>query len=119
MSMRNMLPFGALHITDKALTELVYIIVSEVKGVAKTISELSETVYKAIGKRKGEKGILLQRVEDELIIDVKVALFHDAPIFRTCEAVQEHIKKEVELLTGFPVKAINVKVEKIIKAYPE
>lgn len=118
MDIQKMLPFGALHITDRTLTELIYIVVSEVEGVAKTISPLSETVYKAVGKNRGEKGIFLQYDEKGLIIEVKVALFHNVSILGTCQSIQEHVKKEVEFITGLQVKAVHIKVEQIIKAYP-
>jgi uncharacterized alkaline shock family protein YloU len=118
MGVQHMLPFGLLHITDRTLTELVHIILSEISGVAKTISKLTEPISNVVDRKKGTKGVCLKYDANELVIDVKVALFDNVSIFQTCYLIQEYIKEEIEVMTGLVVKGINVKVEQIIKVYP-
>ncbi len=116
MKIQQVLPFGSLYITKMTLNDLVQTCLDEIDGVAKTISYFSEKVTNIID-RKTYKGIAIVNEGDVLTIDVRVALFNTASIFSTCHKIQEHIKSQIEKMTGFHVKEVNVKVEQIIKVH--
>ncbi|MBO9130294.1 Asp23/Gls24 family envelope stress response protein [Bacillus sp. 165] len=116
MEFQQLLPYGSLYITKVTVHDLVQMCISEIDGVAKTILNFSEKVTSVIDRRT-YKGVGIEHEQGTLSINVKVALYHTASIFATCYKIQEHIKAEIEKLTGLEVKEVNVKVEQIIKVH--
>ena len=59
------------------------------------------------------KGIKVNEEEDGLIIDVHVIVGYGINIRTTSESIIESVKYNVESITGFDVKQVNVNVESV------
>ena len=90
---------GKVEINPSALTVIANIAASEVEGV----SEL-------LGNKVYSKGVELEFVGEELLIDVYCNLKSGYSIAKTARKIQENVKNSIFNMTEINTKTVNVNI---------
>ena len=90
---------GKVEINPSALTVIANIAASEVEGVSKLL-----------GKKVYSKGVELEFVGDELLIDVYCNLKSGYSIAKTARKIQENVKNSIFNMTEISTKTVNVNI---------
>ena len=90
---------GKVEINPSALTVIANIAASEVEGVSKLL-----------GKKVYSKGVELEFVRDELLIDVYCNLKSGYSIAKTARKIQENVKNSIFNMTEINTKTVNVNI---------
>ena len=90
---------GKVEINPSALTVIANIAASEV-----------ECVSKLLGKKVYSKGVELEFVGDELLIDVYCNLKSGYSIAKTARKIQENVKNSIFNMTEINTKTVNVNI---------
>ena len=90
---------GKVEINPSALTVIANIAASEVEGVSKLL-----------GKKVYSKGVELEFVGDELLIDVHCNLKSGYSIAKTARKIQENVKNSIFNMTEINTKTVNVNI---------
>ena len=90
---------GKAEINPSALTVIANIAASEVEGVSKLL-----------GKKVYSKGVELEFVGDELLIDVYCNLKSGYSIAKTARKIQENVKNSIFNMTEINTKTVNVNI---------
>ena len=90
---------GKVEINPSALTVIANIAASEVEGVSKLL-----------GKKVYSKGVELEFVGDELLIDVDCNLKSGYSIAKTARKIQENVKNSIFNMTEISTKTVNVNI---------
>ena len=90
---------GKVEINPSALTVIANIAASEVEGVSKLL-----------GKKVYSKGVELEFVGDELLIDVYCNLKSGYSIAKTARKIQENVKNSIFNMTEINTQTVNVNI---------
>ena len=90
---------GKVEINPSALTVIANIAASEVEGVSKLL-----------GKKVYSKGVELEFVGDELLIDVYCNLKSGYSIAKTARKIQENVKNSIFNMTEINTRTVNVNI---------
>ena len=90
---------GKVEINPSALTVIANIAASEVEGVSKLL-----------GKKVYSKGVELEFVGDELLIDVYCNLKAGYSVTKTARKIQENIRNSIFNMTEISTKTVNVNI---------
>ena len=90
---------GKVEINPSALTVIASIAASGVEGVSKLL-----------GKKVYSKGVELEFVGDELLIDVYCNLKSGYSIAKTARKIQENVKNSIFNMTEISTKTVNVNI---------
>lgn len=90
---------GKVEINPSALTVIANIAASEVEGVSKLL-----------GKKVYSKGVELEFVGDELLIDVYCNLKSGYSIAKTARKIQDNVKNSIFNMTEINTKTVNVNI---------
>ena len=90
---------GKVEINPSALTVIANIAASEVEGVSKLL-----------GKKVYSKGVELEFVGEQLLIDVYCNLKSGYSIAKTARKIQENVKNSIFNMTEINTKTVNVNI---------
>ena len=90
---------GKVEINPSALTVIANIAASEVEGVSKLL-----------GKKVYSKGVELEFVGEELLIDVYCNLKSGYSIAKTARKIQENVRNSIFNMTEINTKTVNVNI---------
>ena len=90
---------GKVEINPSALTVIANIAASVVEGVSKLL-----------GKKVYSKGVELEFVGEELLIDVYCNLKSGYSIAKTARKIQENVKNSIFNMTEINTKTVNVNI---------
>ena len=90
---------GKVEINPSALTVIANIAASEVEGVSKLL-----------GKKVYSKGVELEFVGEELLIDVYCNLKSGYSIAKTARKIQENVKNSIFNMTEINTKTVNINI---------
>ena len=90
---------GKVEINPSALTVIANIAASEVEGVSKLL-----------GKKVYSKGVELEFVGEELLIDVYCNLKSGYSIAKTARKIQENVKNSIFNMTEINTTTVNVNI---------
>ena len=90
---------GKIEINPSALTVIANIAASEVEGVSKLL-----------GKKVYSKGVEIEFVGEELLIDVYCNLKSGYSIAKTARKIQENVKNSIFNMTEINTKTVNVNI---------
>ena len=90
---------GKVEINPSALEVIANIATTEVEGVSKLL-----------GKKVYSKGVELEFVGDELLIDVYCNLKSGYSIAKTARKIQENVKNSIFNMTEINTKTVNVNI---------
>lgn len=100
---------GSLYIANDVLKMIVNMAVSEVEGVEKSNKNVINKI-----KDGFRDGLDIIDQDDELIVNIDLAIQYGLIVPKVIYEVQRQIKEHLELFTGFRVKEINVSVVQMI-----
>jgi uncharacterized alkaline shock family protein YloU len=109
-----MLSNGMLHITEEVLAIITSVCINEFEGIKVTSSSLKESIVTKITKSYTRRGITIEHHDNEITVGVKVSFNYGSNIFETCKNLQKAIKTEVEALSGFTIKQVDISVDHIM-----
>ncbi|HET7616296.1 MAG TPA: Asp23/Gls24 family envelope stress response protein, partial [Bacillales bacterium] len=112
MMMVKPLTKGTLHITDEVIAIITEAAVNETPGVSGTISGIKDEFARVVTKNPA-RGITVSTESDETIIDAKVSVTFGVNVGDVCFQIQEKVKRDVEMMAGVEVSAVNIFVEQI------
>jgi uncharacterized alkaline shock family protein YloU len=103
---------GRVGISRDVVTAIAAIAVSEIAGIANLRPN-----DKALHRGEGMKRYVDTEVEGESVkVTVRLTLLHGNPILRVAKEVQRSVKAEIESMTGLRVTAVDVDVQRLVKA---
>lgn len=102
-----------LRITDESIAIVAGVAATEVESVARMSAGFAGGIVEALGRHNPAKGVKVEMVEDEAVIDLYVIVNYGNRISDIAWEIQEHVKDSVEKLTGVVVAAVNIHVQGI------
>ena len=103
---------GAVKISDDVVAVCAVNATLKIAGVSDFSPVFSDNFSKNFfGKEPLYKGIKISQNEDGIALDVFVIVDYGVKIPAVAWDIQENVKKEVEEITGYNVKAVNIHVQ--------
>ena len=102
-----------LRITDESIAIVAGVAATEVESVARMSVGLAGGIAEALGRHNPAKGVKVEILDDEAVIDLYVIVNYGNRISDIAWEIQEHVKESVEKLTGVVVSAVNIHVQGI------
>lgn len=106
--------YGSIRISDDVIASTSAMAAINVDGVAEMSGGITESISSIIGKTNLTKGIKVNTNDDNVIIDIYIAVKYGFKIPEVAWNVQEKVKKEVEDTAGIKINAINIHVQGVI-----
>ena len=97
---------GTINIAEEVVAAIVADAVRQVEGVG----AMSQNVTEQLPSKKAVRGVRVEKVDDEIVIDLYLMARYGFAIPEVAEKVQESVSNAVGGMTGFPVKEVNVHV---------
>lgn len=111
LMIQKMLEKGQLSIFDDAIKIITGMTFSEVEDVTLSTFSLKRKILEKV--QKGSS-ILVNYENEQLTIQVRIAIKYGVNIKKTANRLQQLIKNHVEMFTGVSVKEVNVTVNQIV-----
>ncbi|AYF54939.1 Asp23/Gls24 family envelope stress response protein [Clostridium botulinum C] len=106
---------GIVKISDEVVEVIAGLAASEIDGIEGMSTTLVGGITQILsGKKNLSKGIKVNVEENSATIDLYVVVKYGIKIVDVAKAVQENVKKSVELMTGLNLTAINVYVQNVV-----
>lgn len=105
--------YGSIRISDEAVTTIIGMAASQVKGVAAMSGSMTSGITEKLGKKNLSKGVKLEMVENEAVISLFILVEYGVNIPDLALAIQKEVKKSVENTTALKVREINIFVQGI------
>ena len=103
---------GTLKISDEVIAVCAANATLKTTGVAELAGGFTNALSKSILKKELlSKGIKVSQSEDGLVIDVFVIVNYQVNIPQVAWDIQEHVKREVLLMTELSAEAVNIHVQ--------
>jgi len=102
---------GQIDISSSAIVTITSQAVNQCYGV---VGMASKNIVDGIARlltRDGGRGIDVQMVNDEIVIDVYVIIEYGVRIKAVAESIQHTVKYHVESVLGLPVQEVNVFIQ--------
>lgn len=96
--------FGSVKIANETIETIARKSCSEVNGVVESCEK---------SNKEAKKDTRVSVVNGYLIIDLNLLISADVNVRKTIRNVQENVKRQVETMTGLPVKRVNVEVDNL------
>lgn len=103
---------GEIRVADGVVAVIAGVAAQEVDGIIMKTSSLYQDIAKRLtGGQQSGKGILVKLEDGQITLELRVGTRYGTRIDQACRELQQRVKTDVELLTGIPVIAVDVKVE--------
>ncbi len=107
---------GELNIDDKAISDYVTQIVTEIPGVSRFFVGFTDSLQKNIlGIDTAAPGIKISNSDDSISISIQIIAKYGYNIPQLSYDIQLGVKNTIEEFTGLKVEAVNITVEGIDK----
>ena len=105
---------GSIQIHNSVIAIIARLAAAEVPGVADLAQNLVENLAGLVaGRRAGERGVHVEIVDNQVVLDVHVTLDYGVNIPKVAWQVQHDVREAVERMSGKQVRAVNVFVQNI------
>lgn len=101
---------GEVVISEEVIATIAALAAAEVKGVVSMVGTMPNEIIEKLGMKKLSKGVKVEIVDDELNIDLALNIKENVVIPDISAEVQNRVKGAVEMMTGYPVAAVNIRV---------
>ncbi|MDD4903934.1 MAG: Asp23/Gls24 family envelope stress response protein [Candidatus Bipolaricaulis sp.] len=103
---------GSVGISKDVVTAIAGIAVSEIGGIANL--RPGDSVFR---RGEGMRRYVDTTVDGDVVtVTVRITVVYGVPIRKVAKQVQARIKAEIERMTGLRVSAVNVDVQRVVKA---
>lgn len=106
-------PLGTVRIADYAIASISAIAAREVEGVIELQGNILDFLAEIVGKRPDNKGIRVDLLGKEVIIEISVCIRYGVDIADVSSKIQEKVREAVENMTGLTVSSVNVNINTI------
>lgn len=107
------LEYGNVNISDDVIGVITSLAASEIKGVNELSGTLSEEIVGMFGRKNLQKGVKVELVDEQVLIDLNVIVDFGTKIPEVSWKIQESVKSAVENMTGLKVREVNIHVQGI------
>ncbi|NQX62065.1 Asp23/Gls24 family envelope stress response protein [Paenibacillus qinlingensis] len=107
------LPCGFIRISDDVISTIAAFATLHTPGIDSMSGGLSEELTKRLSGKSAKKGVVVEVMESDVIIHLRVIVNYGMMIHNVCHELQENVREEVENLTGLRVLKVNVRVENL------
>jgi len=97
---------GTINIAEDVIAAIVTDAAKQIEGVGPA----GQNVGEQISGKKAVRGVRVEKVEDEIIVDIFLMARYGYAIPEVAQKVQIAVSDAVSGMTGFPVKEVNVHV---------
>lgn len=101
---------GSIHISDEVVASIAANAAMEVEGVASLPTAFGKEIAEKLGFKSAPSGVKLQIDPDGVTADVFVTVESNAVVSETAKKVQERVAAQIESMTGFVVKTVNIHI---------
>ncbi len=103
---------GNIRISEDVISMISSISAQEIEGIS-MLGISGGGLSDILTKKNAAKGVRVEIVEGEAVIDVHVTVKFGTKIRELSYAIQEHVKNAVETMAGLNVRSVNVYVDAI------
>ncbi len=105
---------GKVIISDEVISVISAIAAKSIEGVSGMQSTLTGGFAELLGKKNPSKGVKVSVDGESVEIELSVCVDYGVNIQDVVWEIQGKVKNEVEAMTGFDVKAVNISVDGIM-----
>ncbi|MBQ3232091.1 MAG: Asp23/Gls24 family envelope stress response protein [Clostridia bacterium] len=107
---------GTVYFVSDVLATIAGLAVTEVEGVANTVSGNGSFVDMFARKAQSNsknltRGIKVDVVGNDVTVNVTIIVDYGSPVPEVASSIQENVKKAIETMTGMNVKSVDVHVQ--------
>ena len=107
---------GTVYFVSDVLATIAGLAVTEVEGVANTVSGNGSFVDMFARKTQSNsknltRGIKVDVVGNAVTVNVTIIVEYGSPVPEVASSIQENVKKAIETMTGMNVKSVDVHVQ--------
>ncbi len=102
---------GGVVISDEVVSVISAIAAKSVEGVSGMQATVAGGIVEFLGKKNPGKGVKVSVTDNEVEIEISISIVYGAKIQEVAAQIQEKVKNEVEAMTGYDVKAVNISVD--------
>ena len=107
---------GTVYFVSDVLATIAGLAVTEVEGVANTVSGNGSFVDMFARKTQSNsknltRGIKVDVVGNDVTVNVTIIVEYGSPVPEVASSIQENVKKAIETMTGMNVKSVDVHVQ--------
>ncbi|MFY9285994.1 MAG: Asp23/Gls24 family envelope stress response protein [Tissierellaceae bacterium] len=103
--------YGNVKIADDVVAIIASVASTEIPGVVGMSGGLTGGFSEMLGKKNLSKGVKVELIENEAIIDVFIIVEYGKNIGDIGKKVQANVKNSVETMTELKVREINVNIQ--------
>lgn len=100
---------NSIKISEEVLTSIVSIAINEVEGAQTIEPSLTDKITK-------NTFIQINKVENILIVHASIAVKYELNMMEIVAQVQENIRTNLEIMTSYTVKEVNISVDNLFTA---
>jgi len=101
---------GEVKIAGDVVATIAGLATTEVDGIAAMQGNLTNDIVKRLGARNSSKGVKVQINDNYVNVDLSVIVKYGHNIPKTIQKVQENVKSSIEMMTGFKVLEVNIRI---------
>ena len=105
--------FGCVRVSEEVIAIIAGLAATEVEGVSSMGDGLTKDIIAKLGMKDLKRGVTIQMDEEGTSVDLVLNIAFGKPIVDVCTKVQEKVKNAIEVMTGLPVKNVNVRVANV------
>ncbi|MCC3357602.1 Asp23/Gls24 family envelope stress response protein [Bacillus sp. REN16] len=113
---RKSLENGSLYIKNDVLAMIASICAEDMEGVT-IVSGFKDGVSGILHRNFHKNGITVIEEEEEISLEVKIAIEYGLEIKKTCELLQQAILHEIKSMTGISLSNLTIKVEGLTNSH--
>lgn len=106
--------YGMIKVDEDVIAGIAAHTVSGVEGVAERVGGMTDGISEMLGKKIIGKGVKVDYIEKQLVIDLNVLVFYGYQIPVVARAIQEAVFASIQQMLGLDVYQINVFVQGIV-----
>ncbi len=114
MSAEEMNNQGNVVISDEVISVIAAIAAKSVEGVNSMQSSITGGFVELLGKKNPSKGVKVTVEDNSVEVELSISVNYGAKIQDVAWEIQGKVKSEVESMTGYEVKAVNISVDGIV-----
>ncbi len=105
---------GKVVFAPDVVATIANLAASEVEGVTGLGGGFADSISSIFGGKKSfTKGVRVEVGQEEVAVDLSISVKYGCKIQEVSSAVQEEVKKAIEMMTGLRVVEVNVLVQSV------